>query len=164
MERNIDISEGGELNKFFRLFSITLLCATLSGCFWWHAPHCVICTPEPIKPFLRHLEKTGVSDEQRRMDCRACGGSCLQHYPPHVVLPLKNPPNFCWSNPEHPELCTDILDSHPGFPMEKWRAATFNGESPELSTNDYAAVHARLLQKWKECMFSKGYIWNPSKH
>lgn len=146
-------------------FIILILALILSGCLLESVK-----PVSPIKPYLRHFEKPGVTDEQRREDCRACGGSCLVRYPPHVVFPLKRPPEICWSNPTRPELCTDVLDAAPGFTKEAWEAATLPGENPEKSpkddllkaTRDYNAINARLTQKWKECMFSKGYIWNPS--
>jgi hypothetical protein len=56
----------------------------------------------------------------------------------------------------------------PGFPKEAWKATTLPGEDPEKSPKedplkamrDSNAIQARLIQKWKECMFSKGYVWN----
>ena len=158
------------MNAVSRLFAIVIVSNLLVACgiggFWMEGNP----FPTPIKPYLRHLEKPGVTDEQRREDCRTCGGGCPVRYPPHVVFPLKKPPEICWSNPKHPELCTDILDAAPGFPKEAWEAATLPSENPDESSQDnpskanrdYNAIRVRLIQKWKECMFNKGYIWNSS--
>jgi hypothetical protein len=147
---------------------------------WW-ADHTRKTTYEELrhpKPYLRHFEKAGVTDEQRREDCRACGGRCEVRYAPDV-FPLKKPPSRCWSNPKQPERCTDLLDALPGFSEEAWKAATLPGEDPKKISakdlwkalrdgddpwkafRDEKAIESRLVQKWRQCLFDKGYVWNP---
>ena len=131
-----------------KVLIILMLVSILSGCLLES-----IKPVAPIKPYLRHLEKPGVTDEQRREDCRACGGLCGSHLHPKSI------PEVCWSNPSNPSKCTDYLDHFPYFSGEKLKAAGLlpEGRDPKLYYDE-----SRLIGPWKQCMFGKGYTWNPS--
>jgi hypothetical protein len=97
------------------------------------------------------LEKPGVTDEQRREDCRACGGWCSFARKPD------KPPKVCWSNPDDPSQCADYLDDMPYFSWEQIKAAGLSVErrNPRLYYRE-----SLLLERWLQCMSSKGYVWN----
>jgi len=117
-------------------YVVAIMSLTLSGCFWWRAPNCIICTPAPPDPYLRKWEKPNVTDEQRRQDSVDCGSA----------RDVASPDSACWATGK----CPPEGDRAPNFGAIKINAARRANESD-------GEVSSRLFNDWQRCMLGKGY-------